>query len=700
MLIATITRPTTIAPTYSCQRKIYLNEDIDVASVGAPKPRTVSLEPVQHHHHRTKSKHGKMRLQKKALAQVPSSLPVEPQAPSESTPSHSTSSSVSCSVHSGYAEDLSRASTPSENWSVNGEGRDSIDSRLAANRARAGFHTGQMLGSSISPAQLTRPGDNAGPINGSNLANGADTKQPIKVSDRAITATVSLLKGGFLPGDSIPITISVSHTKPIKSMCGVVLTLYRIGRLDPEPVLLTPTSTSNMTTTTTNAASKRRSRPHGENMYPHSRTGLGGLSLTSAGTNHVFRMDLAQATVPLLISPTTLTAAIKTSLRIPGEDEGGVQVIPTIANVPGGMIDFRYHVEVLLDLQGKMASAADGGSAMAALLPRMTSQVSYGFGQPEAGAMGVANAATQKGGAGACFIDTEVLRRERNVVACAFHVVVGTRDSERARERGREWERKAEDGQVREMMPQAHGDAGLGHHAGQHIDPHSAVGDRPMSEAYRHRESGYHEQLSHPQYDGHAPDPREHSRSGQLDPHHVDLEATPAPTNQHQPLRQRQHQGHANEPPPPIASIPLPDLDEPEDEKARLRQAEARLLPSAPPTEDADAESDANAAGLLRRIVPSAPTAEQVEALELERGWLGAAGASPSRRGSGDDIGIGGGIVPRYSRRENSGPAAPSSVDGIGPVVSQHADHIHSAAVATDPGPGEAAPSYDSTSAP
>ena len=46
MITATVTRPTTISPTISCDRKIYFVERIDISPLYPPKSRTITLEAV------------------------------------------------------------------------------------------------------------------------------------------------------------------------------------------------------------------------------------------------------------------------------------------------------------------------------------------------------------------------------------------------------------------------------------------------------------------------------------------------------------------------------------------------------------------------------------------------------------------------------------------------------------------------------
>src|ERR1700678_1847540 len=46
MITATMTRPTSIAATSSCDRKISLVETVDIGPMPPPKPRVISLEPI------------------------------------------------------------------------------------------------------------------------------------------------------------------------------------------------------------------------------------------------------------------------------------------------------------------------------------------------------------------------------------------------------------------------------------------------------------------------------------------------------------------------------------------------------------------------------------------------------------------------------------------------------------------------------
>lgn len=231
-------------------------------------------------------------------------------------------------------------------------------------------------------------------------------------AENTITATIELLKAGCLPGDNLPLKISIKHTKVIKSLHGIIITLYRQGRIDSAPPL------SLFVDPKGKAAEKMKH----EEYYPKSKTGLGGLSLSSAGSSSLFRKDLAQTFAPILINPSTLTTEVTASVRVP-ED-----VFPTISQVPGQMISFKYHVEVLLDLGAKLAGQQRH-------LPRVgtvTLPSNYGSSGGVRGD-GNPNMVSAWGGS---IVDTDHVRREKSVAVCVFEIVVGTTDSARKRGRG------------------------------------------------------------------------------------------------------------------------------------------------------------------------------------------------------------------------------------------------------------------------
>jgi hypothetical protein len=188
-----------------------------------------------------------------------------------------------------------------------------------------------------------------------------------------ITANVELLHGGALRGETIGVKISIQHYKRVKSLNGIILTLMRQTRFDTDDSLSDDISLDKL------------------------KSGIGVPS--------TFRKDLSQTICPLIIDPETLTAVVRANLRVP-ED-----VFPTITNVPGGAVEFRYWVEVLIDLGGKLNGRDD-------LFPHQEVDGSGG------GGGGVRSVE------GGVITETEHLRRrEKSVVCCKFEVIVGSVDT-------------------------------------------------------------------------------------------------------------------------------------------------------------------------------------------------------------------------------------------------------------------------------
>ena len=228
--------------------------------------------------------------------------------------------------------------------------------------------------------------------------------------DKTITAQTEVLQGGCLPGDVLPIRVSIDHTKPMKSMQGVIITFYRLARIDTHPAIpLGPSS----------------GRKY-EDLYPRSRTGLGGLSLSSAGSTRTFRQDLAQNITPLMIDPQTLTAIIKTSVQIPEH------VFPTISGTPGSMISFKYFVEIVVDLRGKLGQDR--------LLPKfsITDTPQHAYGDPRISMVDAKDGVTFSTTPGFNFLITDQIRRQKGVIYTKTEVIIGTVDSSRSKAKQKE----------------------------------------------------------------------------------------------------------------------------------------------------------------------------------------------------------------------------------------------------------------------
>lgn len=340
-----------------------------------------------------------------------------------------------------------------------------------------------------------------------------------------ITAMIESSYGGCLPGDVLPLKISIDHTKPVKAMQGIIVTLFRQGRVDTSPTIPLGPSI--------------RGQKQEYEYYPKSLTGLGGLSLSSAGSSRLFRQDLNQTFTPLIIDPRSLTAVLKASIQVPEH------VFPTVSSTPGAMISFRYYLEVVIDLRGKPITQDR-------FLPRlgMVNVVpSHGQGDPMInGVDGIASSATS----GFCSLNTSQMRREKGVVSSVFEVIVGTRDSNRKRPRQKEIVQTSNVGQ--ENTPC---DVELNRNeelAGGVRSQNSAIGsDRPAN-------------WFQPTVDGVQ-------------------DAVNGTTYSH------------------LVMIPPPMIEDDLDEKTRLKRAEERLLPSAPPIDGGPSSS------AYANLQPSAPAA-------------------------------------------------------------------------------------------
>lgn len=231
---------------------------------------------------------------------------------------------------------------------------------------------------------------------------------------KIITAQTMLLQGGCLPGDVLHLRVSINHTKAVKTMQGLIVTIYRQGRIDTHPdIPLGPLD--------------HAGRQRYEDYYPRSRTGLGGLSLSSAGSSRLFRQDLAQTITPLIVDPQSLIATIKTSVQMPDH------VFPTINCVPGGMISFKYFVEVVIDLRGKHVSQDR-------FMPNLSiiNGPQHAYGDAKVSRIEGADGTSYSATPGFHYLITDQIRRNKGVVFTTTEVVVGTRDSTRSRGKQRE----------------------------------------------------------------------------------------------------------------------------------------------------------------------------------------------------------------------------------------------------------------------
>ncbi|KAF1971462.1 hypothetical protein BU23DRAFT_182790 [Bimuria novae-zelandiae CBS 107.79] len=465
MLTASLTKPTTISPVSSTDTKVHFMDVIDVASIAEPKPRVISLEPIS----------------RRGRARTPKKLPLVQEAKENSLQVPDSAESTR------YA----RVS----------------DSNLGVEEAD---HPGSPAPSDTSLESQMSSGNASGTEYGIRSVNTAldstlSNAHKADVKGKTITATIEVFKGGFLRGDNIPLKISINHTKHVRSLKGIIITLYRQARVDMHPALpVLPNS--------------KNDKAKSEDYYPKSRTGLGGLSLSSAGSSHLFRKDLSQSFAPLFVDPRTLTAEVKCAVRVPDE------AFPTISTVPGAMISFRYFVEVVVDIQGKL-SGLDRILPSAGLVPINTNSGPNGLGPEDA-------SGSMFSTWGGNFADTDSIRREKGVISSLFEVVIGTKDSERSSKRRAQPANVQPD--VRDIP----------------LEPTPSVDGQQNPDYYGYNHEGQY--YDHYAYEGAYDDaPGYHDGSSSQAPY-----------------------------------IPHAENQEGLSEKERMRKAEARLMPSMPPGDD------------------------------------------------------------------------------------------------------------------
>lgn len=357
MITATVTRPTTISPTVTRSTKVKFQDQIDIESMSTPKSRAISLEPV--------SKRGRVKLVRGASSMT----------------TQTTSSTGYLSRNNTQHSATSRSTNSITNPPLSPAPSEDTTQTNITTTSTPSFQT----------ADAESPVRKCSPQTSDARSNTTSS------SSQTITATAELPRHGALPGDTLPIRVSITHTK--SDVRGMVLaTLYRQGRVDMHPTI--PLG---------NSGDKR---PEYEDVYPKSRTGLGGLYFANASPSSVFRKDLAQSSTMMIVNPDSMTADITMSLKIPDS------AFPTIANVPGSMISFTYHVEVVVDLFGKLGETR--------LWPRLTSSDPIFSHNSEAGSQLTSDWSQS-------ILDTTQLRRTKSVITFEMSLVIGTHDSGRKR---------------------------------------------------------------------------------------------------------------------------------------------------------------------------------------------------------------------------------------------------------------------------
>ncbi|KAL2072542.1 hypothetical protein VTL71DRAFT_11885 [Oculimacula yallundae] len=535
LITATITRPTSITATSSCDQKLSFVETVDIGPMVPPKPQKISLEPISRRVRRKRTIKNK-----------------------------ETGATESTEAATGSGTDTARAViSPQPDDSASQCG--STDHQVTSPRSPVSSER-QSTGSAGNSAESTVSSSTGlsfrlGAVPSSAKSTKDGTSSKASLADQTITATIELLKSGVLPGDNIPVKVSIKHTKAMKSMHGIIITFYRQGRIDSAPPL----------SLFTDIKGKEAERLKHEEYYPKSKTGLGGLSLSSAGSSSMFRKDLSQTFAPILVDPTSLTTTVNATVRVP-ED-----VFPTISDTPGQMIAFRYHVEVVVDLGGKLAGQQRYVPRMAVTAPSMS--------------RGGENSQVLTALSGS-LVDTANIRREKSVVECRFEVIVGTKNTARKlRDRGNSFGKRT---------------------INDWSDGMSGVPPPTHEPIYEESVATNDEQQNYQQYN----DPY---------PYYDRPPDHPHPDHQQPDYYADEEYDYRNHYPPPDHAqihVPPPEIQAEEglSEKERLRRAEERLLPSQPPV-------DENAPSSSRTVLP--PTGPSIPPPESEEDLYGPDDATP-----------------------------------------------------------------------
>ncbi|KAK5990849.1 pH-response regulator protein palF/RIM8 [Cladobotryum mycophilum] len=490
MVTATLTKPTSIAPTISCERKVMLAERINVSLLPPPRPRTIFLEPISK---RTRKKKSSMALEKGTA--------VAPEV-------NDLASEVESLEQSVTIDDTIRDSQPSDQRSP---ASCDVQSEVSGESARS-------ISTALSRSDLPQL---------SQVGTAFTSAQQQAVDDKTITATIELLKGGCLPGDIVSVRVTVQHVKRVKSMTGVVVTLFRQGKIDYSP---------SSSLFASNISKEDARKLQKDEIYPRSRTGLSGLSLSSAGSVSMFRKDLDQTTAPLIIDPVTLQASITVPVKVPDDS------FPTIRGVPGDMIAFKYQVEVIVDLGGRLSGQLQGGHS---------SRFAFGTSASDH------NLNMFSSRRDASIVDTSQLRRQKGVISVSMESIVGTVDSSVSRKHV-----KVSQSPRTLDMGGSDDDEGL------------------FPTPTRYEEARYNS--THP---NEPPPPQ-----GYFPPHtngQSHYYSSPPPSHQYRPQPASPDYSppnHYTNGPAPLY-VPPPQLPDQNNlsEKDRIRQAETRLLPSQPP---------------------------------------------------------------------------------------------------------------------
>ncbi|KAG7194712.1 ph-response sensor protein [Scheffersomyces spartinae] len=196
--------------------------------------------------------------------------------------------------------------------------------------------------------------------------NSSSTVTPSTQQGPSIKVSLDISSRGYLRGESIPIKINVHHMRKIRDSNGIILTFVRICRIE-----------------------------NGSDGYYES-----------------FRKDLQQVVLPLIVDPTTLTAEIRTNVRVPAD------AFPTISGCP--LVSFQYFIEALINLLGKSVGLEDNAAATNNLGAAVAHQQEQG-----GGVLSNYNFNFRSD-----FINTDKYKRMKKFLQLTTEVVIGTFRSE------------------------------------------------------------------------------------------------------------------------------------------------------------------------------------------------------------------------------------------------------------------------------
>lgn len=504
MISATATRPVAIGTTTNKFYPVKFMDWIDIEPLSTPKTRAIHLEPI--------SRRGKVKHVKHASSTGAESVSTATQENRSTRTLSRQNTSTSTHTRSSAAQlhEPPLSPAPSED--------------TVATNATASTHSLRTNGHDES--RQRKHSDESAPQS-STTSSSAHT----------ISATTEIQKHGVLPGEYVTVRVKVEHTKVVRGM--VLATLYRLGRIDMLPAL--PIANR----------SKDR-KPEYEDVYPKSRTGLGGLYFTNGAPNMAFRNDLTQSSTTMVIDPNTKSADFSLKVRVPNAEIA----FPTMDNIPGGMISFTYHIEVVVDLTGKLGEAR--------LLPHLTTN-GFTFSKAAEDHRDLTHDWTDSN-----ILDTAPLRRTKNVATFELPLVVGTDDSGRAKKLRIQSSYTQNGKQAEERVHDDDDDAQAWDQ--NHYDDCDNFHDDRGHDAYP---NGWYDQFGNPVFDNYG----NHDQY----PYHPYTNGN-------------QHYDSSNGP----FHFPPPESEESMDEKQRLRRQEELLLPSQPP------ESETSS-GIATALVPTAP---------------------------------------------------------------------------------------------